>query len=228
MMCLLTLHATLNGTVIRNESILHQTIDSESLPSAEEYERMLTDFASFDTNDPSDKYDITSQHKLGIGGFAKVFKVIRKTDGLQCALKFIETKSNKEYTMMRNEVALMNKFRDDEIVLEIFDQYDFRKRLWIFVELMEDAITPIISNLKTNYNELSCKWILKQVLLGLKALHSRHVIHRDIKSDNILADADGNVKLADFGYSAQLTTEREQRSSRVGTVCWMAPELIQR
>ena len=129
---------------------------------------------------------------------------------------------------MRNEVALMNKFRDDEIVLEIFDQYDFRKRLWIFVELMEDAITPIISNLKTNYNELSCKWILKQVLLGLKALHSRHVIHRDIKSDNILADAEGNVKLADFGYSAQLTTEREQRSSRVGTVCWMAPELIQR
>ena len=43
---------------------------------------MLTDFASFNTNDPSDKYDITSQHKLGIGGFAKVFKVIRRTDGL--------------------------------------------------------------------------------------------------------------------------------------------------
>ena len=43
-----------------------------------------------------------------------------------------------------------------------------------------------------------------------------------------MADAQGNVKLADFGYSAQLTTEREQRSSRVGTVCWMAPELIKR
>ena len=56
----------------------------------------------------------------------------------------------------------------------------------------------------------------------------KHVIHRDIKSDNILVDAQGNVKLADFGYSAQLTTEREQRTSRVGTVCWMAPELIKR
>jgi len=87
------------------------------LPSTDDYEQMLEDFATFETNDPSDKYDITSQHKLGIGGFAKVFKVVRRTDGLHCALKFIETKSKKEFQMMRNEVALMNKFRDDEIVL---------------------------------------------------------------------------------------------------------------
>ena len=114
----------------------------------------------------------------------------------------METKTEKEKTMMRNEVALMNKFRNENIVLQIFDQYDYRERLWIFVELMEDAMTPIIANLKTNYSENVCKWVLKQSLLGLHALHSKHVIHRDIKSDNILADANGNVKLADFGYSA--------------------------
>ena len=54
---------------------------------------------------------------------------------------------------------------------------------------MEDAITPIISNLKCEYSENACKFVLKQVLLGLHAMHMRHVIHRDIKSDNILADA---------------------------------------
>lgn len=57
-------------------------------------------------------------------------------------------------------------------------------------------------------------------------MHQRHIIHRDIKSDNILVDKQGQVKLADFGYSAQLTSERDARSSKVGTVCWMAPELI--
>ena len=57
-------------------------------------------------------------------------------------------------------------------------------------------------------------------------LHQRHIIHRDIKSDNILVDVQGQVKLADFGYSAQLTQQRDARSSKVGTVCWMAPELI--
>ena len=163
---------------------------------------MLLNYATFNTNDPSEKYDISSQQKIGIGGFAKVFRVIRRSDSLHCALKFIETKSKKEHDMMRNEVALMNKFKSDEIVLEIFDMYDFRNRLWIFVELMEDAITPIIANLKCEYSENACKYVLQQVLKGLQALHSGHVIHRDIKSDNILADARGNVKLADFGYSA--------------------------
>ena len=53
-----------------------------------------------------------------------------------------------------------------------------------------------------------------------------HILHRDMKSDNVLLTTDGAVKLADFGYAAQLTKEKDKRASRVGTVCWMAPELI--
>ena len=186
---------------------------------------MLEQFATFDTSDPSHKYDITSKHKLGIGGFAKVFRVIRRTDGLQCALKFIECKNEREKEMMRNEVALMNNFRDEKIVLEIFDQYDFKNRLWIFVELMEDAITPLIANLKTNYSENSCKWVMRQCLLGLNALHEKHVIHRDIKSDNILTDENGNVPnkieikvgqqlLLVYVFSKPISGEEEYNSGR--------------
>ena len=91
------------------------------LPSVEDYQQLLETHATFETTDPSYKYDITSKHKLGIGGFAKVFRVTRRTDGLKCALKFIECKNDREKEMMRNEVALMNKFRDEKIVLEIFD-----------------------------------------------------------------------------------------------------------
>ena len=65
-----------------------------------------------------------------------------------------------------------------------------------------------------------------ETLKGLQHLHSNHILHRDIKSDNILISRDGKVKLADFGYAAQLTQEQEVRQSKVGTLCWMAPEII--
>ena len=58
-------------------------------------------------------------------------------------------------------------------------------------------------------------------------MHSKNIVHRDIKSDNILLNFDGDIKLADFGYAAQLTQEQNRRNSKVGTLCWMAPELIE-
>lgn len=111
-------------------------------------------------------------------------------------------------------------------MLEVLDAYEYRGCLWIFVEIMDDALTPIIAKMHTTYSENCCAYVLRQTLLGLNYLHKRHIIHRDIKSDNILVDVKGQVKLADFGYSAQLTQQRDARSSKVGTVCWMAPELI--
>lgn len=57
-------------------------------------------------------------------------------------------------------------------------------------------------------------------------MHSVQRLHRDIKSDNILVDLEGNVKVADFGFCCQLTPDNETRHSIVGTPYWMAPELI--
>ncbi|NWT07130.1 PAK3 kinase, partial [Mionectes macconnelli] len=63
-------------------------------------------------------------------------------------------------------------------------------------------------------------------LQGLYFLHSNGVIHRDIKSSNILIGRDGSVKLADFGLSAQLSLEQSYRNSVIGTSWWMAPEVV--
>lgn len=176
------------------------------------------------TTDPSKFYDIIG--KLGQGGFAKVFKVKRKKDGFVCALKFVEPKNDTERQIIVNEVGVMRMCADNQGVLKVIEAYDYKQRLWIFVELMDDALTSYVQTLHKSYSENIVKYVLRKSLEGLHYLHQRHIIHRDIKSDNLLMNAKGEVKLADFGYAVQLTEERAGRKSKVGTVCWMAPELI--
>lgn len=64
---------------------------------------------------------------------------------------------------------------------------------------------------------------MREILLGLDFIHDKKQIHRDLKSDNILVDQNGNIKVADFGFAIQLTKEQQKRKSVVGTPAWMAP-----
>ena len=137
----------------------------------------------------------------------------------------MEPRTQKEKDMMKNEVALM-KLNDGESIIQCIEAFIFKERYWIILEMMEGALTDILIQSNCSYSENFCKFVLYKTLKGLEFLHDRHVIHRDIKSDNILIDLEGNVRLADFGYAVQLTEENVARKTKVGTVCWMAPELI--
>lgn len=88
------------------------------------------------------------------------------------------------------------------------------------------ALTDYVGRDRLGISEDLCAYILLHTIRGLNTLHHKNIMHRDIKSDNILINSKGDIKLADFGYSAQLTKEKKGRKTRVGTIYWMAPELI--
>ena len=90
------------------------------------------------------------------------------------------------------------------------------------------ALTEMLEDKKGKIDERLCAYILRKSLEGLYYLHSKSIIHRDIKSDNILVNSNGDIKLCDFGYATQLTKIKRGTVSQVGTICWMAPELIKK
>jgi serine/threonine protein kinase len=190
-------------------------------------EKAAEDRIHFDlkNEDPSLHYDIIS--RIGVGGFARVFKVKRKADGKVCALKFCEPKTPDMRTTIMNEVGIMMLCKENEAILRCIECYDFKSRLWVFLEMMDGgALTSMIEETHKQLTEDFHKYVSFKVLSGLKYLHNKNILHRDIKSDNILISSAGDVKLADFGYATQLTLQKNQRDSKVGTICWMAPEII--
>ena len=138
-------------------------------------------------------------------------------------------KNEKEFNSIKNEVGIMMMCQDDDSVIKCLDAFDYGERLWVIMELMDvGALTEILEEKKGNIDERLCAYILRRSLEGLYYLHSKSIIHRDIKSDNILININGDIKLCDFGYATQLTKIKRGTVSQVGTVCWMAPELIKK
>jgi p21-activated kinase 1 len=179
----------------------------------------------FKREDPSEYYEVVKRMAAGSQGL--VFHVKRLADQKDFALKFIQPKDQVDYNNIKNEVALMMLCHEEDSILKCIDAYDYKERLWVFLELMDvGALTTMLEERRGKIDEKICAYILRKTLEGLHYLHSRGIVHRDIKSDNILVNMQGDIKIADFGYATQLNKQRKGTVSQVGTVCWMAPELI--
>ena len=87
-------------------------------------------------------------------------------------------------------------------------------------------ITSIITNYHEHYSENFIKYSIYMAAKGVHAMHDKNVLHRDIKSDNILCNKDGDIKLADLGLSVFLSEQEAYRKTRAGTTNWMSPEII--
>lgn len=195
------------------------------LPTNSEYRRKEKENIVFIKSDPSQDFIILNE--IGEGGFGKVYRCASNKDSEIYALKYIDITSQKQKIYIGNEITIM-KITDHSNVVKLHDVYLHKGRIFMIMDYMDGGcLTPVVEDLKLDIPENVIAFILREVLQGIHSLHKRGIIHRDIKSDNILIENDTDaIKLTDFGYSCQLTQEKRMRESRVGTLYWMAPELL--
>ncbi|KAJ3129207.1 Protein kinase [Nowakowskiella sp. JEL0407] len=172
--------------------------------------------------DPTQLY--TKVKKVGQGASGSVYFARSNAGGNTVAIKQMDLSHQPRKELIVNEILVMKESRHANIV-NYLDSYLLKGDLWVVMEYMEAGpLTDIIDN--NNMTEAQIAAVCQETLKGLSHLHSRNIIHRDIKSDNILLNAEGHVKITDFGFCAKLTPEKGKRATMVGTPYWMAPEVV--
>ncbi|PNS18583.1 hypothetical protein CAC42_5122 [Sphaceloma murrayae] len=189
---------------------------------------------------PLDSYN--KQKKIGQGASGSVYvariresatspkaRQLLRENGprAQVAIKQMDLRNQPRKELIVNEIIVMKDSKHPNIVtfLDSFLQEETNE-LWVVMEFMEGgALTDVIDN-NPSIGEDQIATICLEVCKGLIHLHSQQIIHRDIKSDNVLLSSRGFVKITDFGFCAKLTDTRNKRATMVGTPYWMAPEVV--
>ncbi|KAG0250063.1 signal transducing kinase of the PAK [Mortierella polycephala] len=170
--------------------------------------------------DPTKLY--RSLVKIGQGASGGVYTAYQVGTNLSVAIKQMNLEQQPKKDLIINEILVMKESSHKNIVNYI-DSFLYRGDLWVVMEYMEGgSLTEVVTT-----NEMGDPQI-GATLLGLEHLHSKGVIHRDIKSDNVLLALNGDIKLTDFGFCAQLKESQGKRTTMVGTPYWMAPEVVTR
>ncbi|XP_058713266.1 serine/threonine-protein kinase PAK 3-like [Poecile atricapillus] len=171
--------------------------------------------------EPAEKY--LELEQIGQGAFGTVSKGLDRATGGEVAIKKMSLRGqNRERAV--NEVVVLKDKKNPNIVNSL-DSFLVDGDLWLVMEYMDGGtLQDVVRQTRMAEGEMAA--VSQECLQGLDFLHSIRVIHRDLKSSNILLGMDGSVKLADFGLCAQLSPEQDQCSSMVGTAHWMAPEVV--
>lgn len=175
--------------------------------------------------DPTLKYKLL--RKVGTGATGVVYTAIDIQSSQKVAIKTIEIDKQVKKELILTEISVMKKNKHPNVV-NYYDSYLVDELiLWVIMEYLEfGPLTDLVTTMVLREGQIAA--LIKEVLKAMEFLHLNGIIHRDIKSDNILLSIDGQVKLIDFGFCAQLDDTQEKRKTFAGSPYWLSPEIITR
>ncbi|XP_030198915.1 mitogen-activated protein kinase kinase kinase kinase 4 isoform X8 [Gadus morhua] len=170
---------------------------------------------------------------VGNGTYGQVYKGRHVKTGQLAAIKVMDVTEDEEEEI-KLEINMLKKYSHHRNIATYYGAFIKKSppghddQLWLVMEFCgAGSITDLVKNTKGNtLKEDWIAYISREILRGLTHLHAHHVIHRDIKGQNVLLTENAEVKLVDFGVSAQLDRTVGRRNTFIGTPYWMAPEVI--
>lgn len=163
---------------------------------------------------------------LGKGKFGRVYLVKHRKTGFVCALKVLdkaEIKKERAEVHIRREIEVHQNLRHPNVVGFLGWFHDSR-RIFIILEFTPGGELYKILRRENSFPEKKAAKYIAQVAESLRYLHSKNIMHRDLKPENILVGVNGELKLADFGYSVHAPSDR--RETLCGTLDYLPPEML--
>uniref|UniRef100_A0A671SWI4 non-specific serine/threonine protein kinase n=1 Tax=Sinocyclocheilus anshuiensis TaxID=1608454 RepID=A0A671SWI4_9TELE len=193
--------------------------------------KSLVDIDLASLRDPAGIFELVEV--VGNGTYGQVYKGRHVKTGQLAAIKVMDVTEDEEEEI-KLEINMLKKYSHHRNIATYYGAFIKKSppghddQLWLVMEFCgAGSITDLVKN--TKGNTLKEEWIAyisREILRGLAHLHAHHVIHRDIKGQNVLLTENAEVKLVDFGVSAQLDRTVGRRNTFIGTPYWMAPEVI--